>query len=98
MQPTFESRTEIPTEFKWDLSPIFVSKETWEKSRDHIKSNLRNIEQFRAHVKDSAENLAGTLIFMSSKQEQVRKLSDYAPLSADEDPRISLFQGMKQEG
>ena len=97
MQTTFESRTEIPTEFKWDLSPIFVSKEEWEKSRDQIKSNLSNMEQFRGHVMDSAEKLADALIFMSSQQEQLRKLSCYASLSSDEDTRISLFQGMKQE-
>lgn len=97
MQTTFESRTDIPAEFKWDLTPIFKSKEEWEESRDQIKSNLNKVEQFRGRVMDSAENLADVLTFMTSQQEQLRKLSCYASLSSDEDTRVSLFQGMKQE-
>ncbi len=96
-QTTFESRTDIPAEYKWDLTPIFNTKEDWEKSRDDLKSQLSQIEQFRGRVMESSETLAETLLFTTGLQERLRKLSCYASLSSDEDTRVSLFQGMKQE-
>ena len=96
-QTTFESRTDVPEEFKWDLTPIFESEEEWKISRDEIKSLLDQLDQFRGHVMDSAKNLADALSFMSDQQQRLRKLSCYASLSSDEDTRMSHFQGMKQE-
>lgn len=96
-QTTFESRTDIPAEYKWDLTPIFKSKEDWEKARDYLKSQPDQVEQFRGRVMESAGTLTETLLFITGLQEKLRKLSCYASLSSDEDTRVSLFQGMKQE-
>ena len=71
MQPTYESRTDVPEEFKWDLTPIFESEEEWKISRDEIKSLLDQLDQFRGHVMDSAKNLADALSFMSDQQQRL---------------------------
>ncbi len=96
-QSTFKDREDIPTEFKWDLSPIFKSEEEWKESRDTIKKKINDVEQFRGQVMNSSEALANALIFLTDLQEDLRKLSCFASLSSDEDTRVSQFQGMKQE-
>lgn len=94
---TYQSRQEVPNEFKWDLAPIFPSVTEWEQARDDIKSKYTEIEQFRGRIMESAQSLADALTFITDLQQTLRKLSCYASLSSDEDTRISQFQGMKQE-
>lgn len=96
-QTFYENRQDIPTRHKWDLSPIFPSLESWEISRDKINQRIGKVEKFRGEVMSSATNLADTLTFLTSVEENLRKLSCYASLSSDEDTRISQYQGMKQE-
>ena len=94
---TYQSREEVPTQYKWDLTPIFNSIAEWEQARDDVKSKYKEIEHFRGRIMESAQTLADALSFMTELQQTLRKLSCYASLSADEDTRVSLFQGMKQE-
>ena len=91
------TRETIDEKYKWDLRPIFSSIKEWENSRENIKNQIKSIEQFRDKVTKSPENLADTLIFVSNLQEQLRKLSCYASLASDEDTRVNIYQGMKQE-
>lgn len=91
------TRDTIDEKYKWDLRPIFQSIQEWEKSRDQIKEQIKSVEQFRGRVVKSPRDLADTLSYVSSLQEKLRKLSCYASLASDEDTRVSLYQGMKQE-
>src|SRR5699024_10987727 len=91
------TRETIDEKYKWDLRPIFSIIKEWENSRENIKNQIKSIEQFRDKVTKSPENLADTLIFVSNLQEQLRKLSCYASLASDEDTRVNIYQGMKQE-
>ncbi|MBY5958075.1 oligoendopeptidase F [Membranicola marinus] len=95
--PTFDSRLDIPTEYKWDLTPIFETVQDWEESKKEIKKDLKDISQFKGKVMNSPKNLGDTLTFTTALQEKLRKLSCYASLSSDEDMRVSQYQGMKQE-
>lgn len=91
------TRDTIDEKYKWDLRPIFQSVKEWENARDQIKEQIKSVEQFRDRVVKSPRDLADTLLYVSSLQEQLRKLSCYASLSSDEDTRVSIYQGMKQE-
>ena len=50
-------RSEIPEQFKWDLTAIFPSDEAWEKEYEALKAEPEKIASFRGKLGQSASNL-----------------------------------------
>lgn len=88
MSNTTESipaRTEVPTEFQWNLGRLYPSDEAWEEDFTRFKSLIPQIERFAGTLSRSAETLHECLVFMTELGMLEERLGYYAHLKVAED-------------
>ena len=56
-QKVYESRDEIPAEFKWNLNDIYSNWTEWENDLTVLKSKMDEIVSYKGKLKESSENL-----------------------------------------
>lgn len=56
-QKVYESRDEIPAEFKWSLNDIYSNWTDWENDMTKLKSMMDEIVSYKGKLKQSPENL-----------------------------------------
>jgi oligoendopeptidase F len=90
-------RTNIPDEYKWDLTDIYPSDEAWRTAKEKLTAELPKIRQFQGQLASSAPILADALEMLSNFEKEFSRLFGYASMTSDQDTRVSLYQGMEQE-
>ena len=80
-------RSEIPAEFKWDLTAMYASNEAWKDDKEKFEAMLPEIEQFKGHLADDGEALLAAIKKIEEIQQIVVNLYVYAGLSSFEDLR-----------
>jgi oligoendopeptidase F len=88
-----KDRSEIPDEYKWDLTSMYTSAEEWEAELEEFKERLPEVEQYKGHLGDSGEALLAAI----KKQEELSMMAGnlyvYAGLKSFEDLRNSENAG-----
>jgi len=56
-QKVYESRDEIPAEFKWNLNDIYSNWTEWESDLTVLKTKMDEIVSYKGKLKESSENL-----------------------------------------
>lgn len=83
-----KERADIPAEFKWDLTSMYVSTEAWEADIKKLQDKTPEMVAFKGRLADSGE----TLLAAIKKQEELSKILGnvyvYAGLQFFEDMRI----------
>ena len=85
-------RSQISSEFQWNLLDIFSNEEDFEKSLASLKSFPDKLKSFEGKISQSAENL---LTFFKLREEALgiyEKVISYARLHRDEDSRVGKYQ------
>jgi oligoendopeptidase F len=81
-------RSEVPAEYKWDLSSMYASTDAWDADREKLEAMLPEVREFKGHLADGGE----TLLSAIRKIEELNKLTGnlyvYAGLSSFEDLRV----------
>ncbi len=95
--PQERDRTKVPDQYKWDLTQIYPSDEAWRAAKDKIVSELPKAGEFKGTLASSPQRLADALEFGTRLAKELNRLYTYASLSADQDTRVSTYQGMVQE-
>src|SRR5215475_850593 len=90
-------RSKIPSQYKWDVTALYPSDQTWRVAKERLVSELPSLQQFRGTLADSASQLASVLETQSRLEKELTRLAVYASLISDEDTRVSTYQGMQQE-
>jgi oligoendopeptidase F len=90
-------RSQIPTQDKWDLTPLYPSDDAWRQAKDRLATELPKLAQFQGKLASSSTTLLAALDAMSSAGKDLGRLYLYASLSADEDTRDSKHAAMRQE-
>eukprot|EP01105_Mastigella_eilhardi_P008352 TRINITY_DN2031_c0_g1_i3.p1 TRINITY_DN2031_c0_g1~~TRINITY_DN2031_c0_g1_i3.p1 ORF type:complete len:505 (-),score=167.75 TRINITY_DN2031_c0_g1_i3:430-1908(-) len=89
-----KTREEIPEEFKWDLSKLFVSDEAWQKDFDSLKSCVDRINELQGKLDHSAENLAEVI----KRRDELSRVKDrvrtYASCNSDQDTGNAKYLAM----
>jgi oligoendopeptidase F len=83
-----KERSEIPAEFKWDLSSMYSSNEAWEADREKFQSMLPEIGKFKGRLADNGETLLAAITKIEEVTQIVENLYVYAGLSSFEDLRV----------
>ena len=92
-----KSRSEIADQYKWDLSDIFESEESWRAAKTELTKQLDKVEMYKGTLTQSAQNLLKCLEYNSEISKEATKLYIYAGMYSDLDTREMKFTGMKQE-
>jgi oligoendopeptidase F len=89
-------RSKIPEQYKWNLSELYPSDETWIKAKDQFVSEMSGIEKYRGQLSQSSAELLACLELDSRLSKDFARLYSYASMSSDLDTRDSKHLGMKQ--
>ncbi|RPJ44053.1 MAG: oligoendopeptidase F, partial [Candidatus Latescibacterota bacterium] len=95
-QQSARERAGIDDQYKWDLSGIYSDETDWDADLARVEAMVPEVLAFQGKLGESGE----TLLAFHKKSEEMEsifdRLSSYAGLKADEDTRVSHYQGLKQ--
>lgn len=89
-----KSRTEIPSEHKWNIEKMYAADDLWEKDLAAAITGAENYDRFRDHLGDSASMLADALEESDRIELLLERVFVYARMKQDEDNRNSHQQEM----
>jgi len=93
MDVAIPERTDVPSEYCWDLSKLFASEEQWEEGLRDLEGMIESVGRFRGKLSESAEQIRECLDFNTELGILDERLGGYAHLRACEDGSDSESQG-----
>jgi oligoendopeptidase F len=78
-------RSEIRLEDTWDLAPLYVSDEEWERDFTVLQQEFPQVSRFRGRLAENASVLRDALEFEKTVDQRVERLNQYAALRVTED-------------
>jgi oligoendopeptidase F len=90
-------RSKIPQQYKWDLTALYPTDQTWRSQKEKLVAELPKLREFQGKLASSPQQLADALETQSRLEKELKRLSVYAGLISDQDTRVSAYQEMQQE-
>ena len=87
-------RSEIETEYTWDLESLYATDEDWEEAYADVEESLADLEAYEGDLTEDGETLLAAL---ETREELFRKLANvasYARMRRDEDTRDQEYQAL----
>ena len=88
----YESREEIDSKYKWDLSSMFPSDEAFEAGLEELKAYGPKLLAFKGKISTSAQALLEFLQLEDQMNLLLYKIINYAERKSDEDTRVAKYQ------
>lgn len=88
----YESREEIDSKYKWDLSSMFPSDEAFEAGLEELKAYCPKLLAFKGKISTSAQTLLEFLQLEDQMTLLLYKIINYAERKSDEDTRVAKYQ------
>ena len=88
----YESREEIDSKYKWDLSSMFPSDEAFEAGLEELKAYCPKLLAFKGKISTSAQDLLEFLQLEDKMTLLLYKIINYAERKSDEDTRVAKYQ------
>ena len=88
----YESREEIDSKYKWDLSSMFPSDEAFEAGLEELKAYGPKLLAFKGKISTSAQALLEFLQLEDQMTLLLYKIINYAERKSDEDTRVAKYQ------
>ena len=88
----YESREEIDSKYKWDLSSMFPSDEAFEAGLEELKAYCPKLLAFKGKISTSAQALLELLQLEDQMTLLLYKIINYAERKSDEDTRVAKYQ------
>lgn len=88
----YESREEIDSKYKWDLSSMFPSDEAFEAGLEELKAYCPKLLAFKGKISTSAQALLEYLQLEDQMNFLLYKIINYAERKSDEDTRVAKYQ------
>ncbi|WP_435319535.1 oligoendopeptidase F [Haloarchaeobius sp. TZWSO28] len=85
-------RSEIDTEYTWDLESIYATDEEWEEAFETVQSRLDDLKQYEGQVTDDGETLYSVLQLRDEIMREVSMVYSYARMRKDEDTTNQQYQ------
>jgi len=77
-----KERSEVPDQYKWDLSSMYASREAWDADKKKFESMLPEVREFKGHLADGGETLLSAIEKIEEINQIVGNLYVYAGLSS----------------
>ncbi len=95
-----KDRSEIPDQYKWNLTDLYASRDAWKAKKAEVAGRLPELAAFNGKLGDSAASLLKGLSTEMDIRKEVVRLYVYAMQMRDEDTRVAenvaLFQEAEQ--
>ena len=89
---TIPERSEVPAEYKWDLSRLFEDDAAWEAGLEEFTGMIEGITSFKGMLGESVDTLHACLEYLSKLELLGERLGYYAQLRYSEDAGDSTNQ------
>jgi oligoendopeptidase F len=90
-------RARIADKYKWNLADLYPSDAAWRAAKDKLVAEIPQIRSSKGTLGTSPARLADALDLVNRLTKDLSRIYTYASLTADQDTRVSVAQGMKQE-
>ena len=80
-----KKRSEIEEKYKWDLSLMYDSEESFESEKEELLKEILELEKYKCHITDSADNLYNFLTLSEKSDQRLENLYVYSFMKDDEE-------------
>lgn len=89
----YESRDQIPEQYKWHLEDIIKDNDAWEELFFKCEERIGHFAKYQDKLSDE-DTLFDCLEFMTRMMHDISYLYGYAKMRLDQDSRDATYQGM----
>ena len=93
----YKNRSDVPSEFKWDLSKMYQNGESIEKDINKVNELTPKILEFKGHIMDSSNSLLEFLKLTEKQDRLIEKLYVYSKMSYDVDTKDNKTKALKMK-
>ncbi|WP_049969573.1 oligoendopeptidase F [Haladaptatus cibarius] len=87
-------RSDIDTQYKWDLESIYTSDEEWEEAYEEVEDRLSDLEAYEGQATEDGETLLSVLELSDELGREVAMVASYARMRSDEDTSDQQYQAL----
>ncbi|SIR47693.1 oligopeptidase F. Metallo peptidase. MEROPS family M03B [Haladaptatus litoreus] len=87
-------RSDIDTQYKWDLESIYTSDEEWEEAYEEVEERLSDLEAYEGQATEDGETLLSVLELSDELGREVAMVASYARMRSDEDTSDQQYQAL----
>ncbi len=91
-------RSEIETEYTWDLESIYATDEEWEEAFREASEGVDELAAYEGQTTDDAETLLEVFERREAVMRTVSTVSSFARMRSDEDTTNQEYQAMSARG
>ncbi|NHN60187.1 MULTISPECIES: oligoendopeptidase F [Halorussus] len=91
-------RSEIDTEYKWDLESIYATDDEWEAAYEEVEGRLDDLEAYEGRATEDGETLRDVLELRDEILRQVQQVVVYARMRRDENTADQQYQALSSRG
>lgn len=92
-----KERQQVEEQYKWDLTPLYSSKEDWVAEKCQLSSEIAEMRSFKGTLASSPVAVFDFLSKDADIERRMARLSIYASLLSDQDIRIPEHLAMVKE-
>lgn len=93
----YKSRTDVPNEFKWDLSKMYADETIIKKDIEELESLTPKILDYKGHIMDSSDSLYKFLTLTEKQDRILEKLYVYSKMNYDVDTKDNKAKSLKMK-
>ena len=94
---TYEKRSDIPENYKWDLSKMYSSIKDVDKDIETVKSLTPQILEYKGHILDSSNSLYEFMTLTEKQDRLLEKLYVYSKMSFDVNTKDNTSKALKMK-
>ena len=87
-----DNRSDIDEKYKWDLSTVFATDETWEAELAKLDAGLEDAKKYKGHLTQSSKNLLTITEHYLDLSRRLEKVYVYASMKNDQDTTVAKYQ------
>lgn len=94
---TYEKRSDIPNNYKWDLSKMYSNSSDIDSDIELVKSLTPQILEYKGHILDSSSTLYAFMKLTEKQDRILEKLYVYSKMSFDVDTKDNKTKSLKMK-
>ncbi|WP_137284463.1 oligoendopeptidase F [Halorussus salinisoli] len=87
-------RSEIDTEYKWDLESIYATDDEWEQAYEEVEQRLEELSAYEGQATEDGDTLLEVLELRDEILRQVSMVVNYARMRKDENTANQQYQAL----
>lgn len=92
----FQSRAEVPEQYKWDLTKVFATDEDFLKACRQFQEDVKALDAYKGRLGESAKVLYEFMVLSDDLNRKGENIHSYGSHRSDEDAKDEKLQELEQ--